>query len=85
MLVVISIAGCSPQNMETIVKPNFTSVPILLRFLRHGEIIGKIVPGLFERSVRSGAPTQRHVTSCERNKSISHTIVALEVSLEYEW
>ena len=52
MLVVVSIAGCSPQNMETTVEPNFiTSVPILLRFLRHGEIGGKAAPGLFEHSV----------------------------------
>ena len=40
MLVVVSTACCSPQIMETTVAPNFTSVPILLRFLWHGEKTG---------------------------------------------
>ena len=39
------------QNMEATVEPNFSSVPILLRFLvilRHGE---KLVWGLFSHNV----------------------------------
>ena len=51
MLVVVSIAGRSPQNMETTLERNFTSVSILLRFLLHGENGGKPAPRIFERSV----------------------------------
>ena len=40
MLVVVSIACCSLRNMEATVAPNFASVPILLRFLWHGERTG---------------------------------------------
>ena len=40
MLVVVSIACCSPHIIEATVAPNFTSVPILLRFLWHGEKTG---------------------------------------------
>ena len=34
---VVSIAGYSPQNVEATIEPIVTSVPILLRFLWHGD------------------------------------------------
>ena len=44
MLVVVSIAGCSFQNVEATVAPNLTSVPILLHFLWHVEKVGFVPP-----------------------------------------
>ena len=44
MLVVVSIAGCSFQNVEATVAPNLTSVPILLHFLWHVEKAGFVPP-----------------------------------------
>ena len=40
MLLVISTAGYSLQIVEATVAPNFTTVPILLHFLRHAKKVG---------------------------------------------